>query len=218
MMVAVTGATGEVGGRLAAAGRPRHRPAPGRPRCVASPEAGGRGRRDRVELRGRRRDEEGAAGSGDALPLSGEEARNRLEQHKSAVDAAKAAGVKRIVYLSFYGASPDTAFTFGQDQDSWPGGAAGVRPCLGTTSPTRSAAGSPTSTRRSRRHGPDAGRGGVPTGRSRAGSRAASRSRTESSRNRRPPSGTSPATIRSGSTPFSSSTRRLTRTWSPVRS
>lgn len=37
-------------------------------------------------------------------------------------NAAKAAGVKRIVYLPFYGASPDTAFTFGQDQDSRPGG------------------------------------------------------------------------------------------------
>jgi NAD(P)H dehydrogenase (quinone) len=31
------------------------------------------------------------------------------------VDAAKAAGVERIVYLSFFGASPDTAFTFGRD-------------------------------------------------------------------------------------------------------
>jgi len=47
--------------------------------------------------------------------VSGAEARNRVDQHKAAVDAAKAAGVERIVYLSFYGASPDTAFTFGRD-------------------------------------------------------------------------------------------------------
>src|SRR5215204_4194998 len=44
--------------------------------------------------------------------VSAEEAQNRVEQHKAAVDAAKAAGVERIVYLSFYGARPDSTFTF----------------------------------------------------------------------------------------------------------
>ena len=43
--------------------------------------------------------------------VSAAEAENRLEQHFAAVDAAAAAGVQRIVYTSFVGASPDAAFT-----------------------------------------------------------------------------------------------------------
>jgi len=40
-----------------------------------------------------------------------EESEDRVEQHKTAVDAAAAAGVRRIVYLSFVNASPDATFT-----------------------------------------------------------------------------------------------------------
>lgn len=43
--------------------------------------------------------------------VSAAEAPDRLQQHLSAVDAAHAAGVKRIVYLSFLGAGPNAAFT-----------------------------------------------------------------------------------------------------------
>jgi NAD(P)H dehydrogenase (quinone) len=43
--------------------------------------------------------------------VSAAEAENRLEQHFAAVDAAAAAGVQRIVYTSFVGAGPDAAFT-----------------------------------------------------------------------------------------------------------
>ena len=46
--------------------------------------------------------------------VSGREAPNRLEQHYSVVDAAYAAGVERIVYLSFLGNSADGTFTFGR--------------------------------------------------------------------------------------------------------
>jgi NAD(P)H dehydrogenase (quinone) len=62
------------------------------------------------------RDEMEAAlrGARTVFLVSAEEARHRVEQHKAAVDAAKAAGVERIVYLSWFHASPDTAFTFGQ--------------------------------------------------------------------------------------------------------
>jgi uncharacterized protein YbjT (DUF2867 family) len=35
--------------------------------------------------------------------------------HKTAVDAAAAAGVRRIVYTSFVGAAPDATFTFARD-------------------------------------------------------------------------------------------------------
>jgi uncharacterized protein YbjT (DUF2867 family) len=43
--------------------------------------------------------------------VPGRESVNRVEQHFSAVDAAVAAGVRRIVYLSFLNASPDSVFT-----------------------------------------------------------------------------------------------------------
>ena len=43
------------------------------------------------------------------------EAPDRVQQHVSAVDAAVAAGVKRIVYSSFVGAARDATFTFARD-------------------------------------------------------------------------------------------------------
>ena len=43
---------------------------------------------------------------------SAREAADRVEQHKIAVDAAVAAGVERIVYLSMIGAAADATFTF----------------------------------------------------------------------------------------------------------
>jgi NAD(P)H dehydrogenase (quinone) len=39
---------------------------------------------------------------------------DRLSQHYTAVDAAAAAGVQRIVYTSFLGARPDSTFTLGR--------------------------------------------------------------------------------------------------------
>jgi len=39
----------------------------------------------------------------------------RAQQHRSAVDAAVAAGVKRILYSSFVGAAPDATFTLARD-------------------------------------------------------------------------------------------------------
>ena len=43
--------------------------------------------------------------------VSGREDADRLRQHFSAVDSALAAGVERIVYLSFLSAAPDASFT-----------------------------------------------------------------------------------------------------------
>jgi NAD(P)H dehydrogenase (quinone) len=43
-----------------------------------------------------------------------EEAPDRVEQHKTAIDAAVAAGVRRIVYLSFVDARPEATFTLGR--------------------------------------------------------------------------------------------------------
>jgi NAD(P)H dehydrogenase (quinone) len=47
--------------------------------------------------------------------VSGSEAFDRVQQHKTAIDAAVEAGVQRIVYLSFLAASPDSTFTFARD-------------------------------------------------------------------------------------------------------
>lgn len=47
--------------------------------------------------------------------VSGSEAFDRVQQHKTAIDAAVEAGVQRIVYLSFLAAAPDATFTFARD-------------------------------------------------------------------------------------------------------
>jgi uncharacterized protein YbjT (DUF2867 family) len=51
------------------------------------------------------------AGAHTLLLVSAAEAEDRLVQHLTAVDATVAAGVERIVYTSFLGASPDATFT-----------------------------------------------------------------------------------------------------------
>ncbi|MGO4191516.1 SDR family oxidoreductase [Arthrobacter sp. YAF17] len=47
--------------------------------------------------------------------VSAAEAEDRLQQHYAFVDAAMAAGVQHIVYTSFFGAAPDSTFTLGRD-------------------------------------------------------------------------------------------------------
>ncbi|WUJ68340.1 SDR family oxidoreductase [Kribbella soli] len=47
--------------------------------------------------------------------LSATESADRVALHKATVDAAVAAGVRRIVYTSFVGASPGATFTFARD-------------------------------------------------------------------------------------------------------
>ena len=49
------------------------------------------------------------------LMVSGSESADRLEQHRTFVDAAVDAGVHQIVYTSFFGASADCTFTLGRD-------------------------------------------------------------------------------------------------------
>lgn len=51
------------------------------------------------------------AGAHTLFLVSAAEAEDRLVQHLTAVDAAAAAGVERVVYTSFLGASPDATFT-----------------------------------------------------------------------------------------------------------
>jgi uncharacterized protein YbjT (DUF2867 family) len=113
-MIAVTGATGALGGRVAA--RLAARPdvplrlvvrdaarAPDLPGAEVVANPGGYADPD-----GLRAALEGV----DTLYLvSAAEAVDRLQQHFDAVDAAVAAGVQRIVYTSFLGAKPDAVFT-----------------------------------------------------------------------------------------------------------
>ncbi len=53
--------------------------------------------------------------AGTLFLVSASEAPDRVREHFTAVDAAVAAGVGRIVYLSFLGAAPDATFTFARD-------------------------------------------------------------------------------------------------------
>jgi NAD(P)H dehydrogenase (quinone) len=55
------------------------------------------------------------AGVDTVFMVSGHEAADRLDQHRSFVDAAAQAGVRQIVYLSFVGASATSGFTLGRD-------------------------------------------------------------------------------------------------------
>jgi NAD(P)H dehydrogenase (quinone) len=54
-------------------------------------------------------------GVGTLFLVSAAEDPARVLVHKTAVDAAVAAGVRRIVYTSFVGAAPDATFTFARD-------------------------------------------------------------------------------------------------------
>jgi uncharacterized protein YbjT (DUF2867 family) len=115
-MIAVTGATGGIGGRvaeqLAAAGEelrlvvrdPSRAPSlPGA--TVAQAEY-----RDGAAMRA------AFAGADTVFLVSASESRDRAREHFSAVDAAVDAGAQQVVYLSFCGAAtPDSVFTFGRD-------------------------------------------------------------------------------------------------------
>ncbi|MGZ6644262.1 MAG: NAD(P)H-binding protein [Solirubrobacteraceae bacterium] len=115
-MIAVTGATGAVGGavaaRLAAAGL-------GQRLVVRDPA-----RAPRLAGAEVRRASGYAAGDELCAALAGAqtlflvpaaEAADRVVQHRTAVDAAAAAAVERIVYLSFVGAAPDATFTLARE-------------------------------------------------------------------------------------------------------
>ncbi|MEZ5320761.1 MAG: SDR family oxidoreductase [Microthrixaceae bacterium] len=47
--------------------------------------------------------------------VSGAESAERVAQHRRFIDAAVDAGVEHVVYLSFFGASPDATFTLARD-------------------------------------------------------------------------------------------------------
>jgi NAD(P)H dehydrogenase (quinone) len=113
--LAVTGSTGRLGGRvarrLAAAGMPQRLVVRDRARAprLAGTEVAAAGYGDLDA--GRR----ALAGTQTLFMVSGSETPNRVDQHRTFIDAAGAAGVEHVVYLSFYGAAPDATFTLARD-------------------------------------------------------------------------------------------------------
>jgi len=113
--IAVTGATGYVGGRvarlLADAGHPQTlvvrdpARAPELPGATVARASFADGDSARRALRG----------ADCLLMVSASEAPDRLAEHKAFVDAAADAGVRHVVYISFYGAAPDATFTLARD-------------------------------------------------------------------------------------------------------
>ncbi len=112
-MIALTGVTGTLGGRVAArlsaAGVPLRLVVRDAGRAPDLPGA------EIAENPGGYADGAGFRGALDGVDtlylVSAAEAEDRLQQHLTAVEAAAAAGVRRIVYTSFVGASPDAVFT-----------------------------------------------------------------------------------------------------------
>lgn len=115
MTIALTGATGKIGGAVARAladgGVPfrmivrdasRAPELPGAEVAVASfgDAEASRAALEGVDL---------------LLMVSGAEAVDRLAQHRSFVSAAATAGVRHVVYTSFVGAAADATFTLGRD-------------------------------------------------------------------------------------------------------
>jgi len=116
-LIGVTGATGALGGRvarrLADAGVPQRlvvrdgSRAPDLAGAHVATVAGGY--RDAAGLR------DSLDGVETLFLVSATEDADRMSLHRSSVDAAVAAGVSRIVYTSFLGASAHCTFTFGRD-------------------------------------------------------------------------------------------------------
>jgi NAD(P)H dehydrogenase (quinone) len=113
-VIAVTGATGYVGGRTAAYVAERGAPLrlivrdPSRAPDVAAEVRQASSYGAAEEMRA-------ALDGVDTLFLvPAEESEDRVDQHRTAIDAAVAAGVGHLVYLSFVAASPDTTFTLGR--------------------------------------------------------------------------------------------------------
>ncbi len=115
-MIAVTGATGALGGRVAAGlaelGAPQRLVVRDPSRAPALPGAEVVGGANYADGEAMRRAFDGAD---TVFFVSAGEDRNRLDLHRGVVDAAVAAGVGRIVYTSFFAAASDTVFTFGRD-------------------------------------------------------------------------------------------------------
>lgn len=113
--IAVTGATGGVGGRLAR----RLADAGLEQRLIVRDDT----RAPRLHLAEVRvaeyRDVDASTRALDGVDVlfmvSASESVDRVEEHRAFVSAAEAAGVQHVVYTSFFAAAPDSVFTLGRD-------------------------------------------------------------------------------------------------------
>lgn len=113
--IAVTGATGRLGGRvarrLAAAGISQRLLVRDPTRAPQLPKASiaraSFGEYDTVRR--------ALGGVPTVLMVSGSESADRVAQHRTFIDAAAAAGVGHLVYVSFVSAAPDATFTLARD-------------------------------------------------------------------------------------------------------
>jgi NAD(P)H dehydrogenase (quinone) len=111
-MIVISGATGRLGGRVA-------RLVGGRPRLIVRDPA----RAPRIEgaevavaeFADGDAVRRALAGADVVLMVSAAETPDRVEQHRTFIDAAAAAGVGHLVYTSFVGAAPDAVFTLARD-------------------------------------------------------------------------------------------------------
>jgi NAD(P)H dehydrogenase (quinone) len=112
-LIVVSGATGQLGGRIArqlAGSRQRLLVRdPSRAPSLPGAEVAVAEYSDPEALR------RALDGAGTVFMVSGAEAPDRVAQHRNVVDAAVAAGVERLVYTSFVGAAPDAVFTLARD-------------------------------------------------------------------------------------------------------
>ena len=113
--VGVTGSTGRLGGRVArllAGSGAEQRLLVRDPARAPSLDGAAPARMsydDRAAV------EEACAGLDLVFMVSAAESATRLEEHRAFVDAAAAAGVRHLVYLSLCGAAPDATFTLARD-------------------------------------------------------------------------------------------------------
>ena len=114
-LIGVTGATGRLGGRVArrldAAGVSQRLLV----RDLARAPRLSRAKAAHAAFSDYKAVRDALAGVPTVLMVSASEAPDRVKQHTTFVDAAVAARVRHLIYVSFYGAAPDSTFTLGRD-------------------------------------------------------------------------------------------------------
>ena len=121
-LIAVTGATGNIGSRVAT----RLAELGVRQRLLVrdpsrAPRANGAEVRIVSSYAATAEMRAALEGAHTVLLVPGREQEDRLAEHRSAVDAIAAAGVRTVVYLSWINAAPDAIFTLARDHDATEG-------------------------------------------------------------------------------------------------
>ncbi|TQS87390.1 SDR family oxidoreductase [Arthrobacter sp. TS-15] len=113
--LAVTGATGAIGGAVA-----RHLAQLGVPQRLLVRSVDKAPYLEKAEVfpfsySDRSASEQALYGAKTLFMISASESGERIHQHRTFIDAAKTAGIKHIIYTSFISAAPDATFTLARD-------------------------------------------------------------------------------------------------------